>query len=257
MFRTSAIAVVVSTLVIVRAAAAAKGGVVQVRDSGAYPGYYVAGTHSESLRARTRPNGDFNWLDTGAFGLETNDGEGWQPVTTYCLEPNQGIKFGTYPRDEIGWPYTYTTMGDYAPITPAEEEFLGVLWANAFQDSLLSAKAAAAFQALVWEVAIDDDLDLTSGGFKLKRRDRFTRRASRIAEQWMSNVYDQTWTDSASLIVLENPCSQDYLTPCVPTAPTAPPVAVPTPTAWAAGSLCLLVLLAARRRRVAASGGIR
>ena len=211
---------------------------VQVRDSAAWSGYYVAGTHDTDLRATTT-GGSYHDYHTGTFGFEADYGSGWEPLETYCLEPSQYIQFGTQPGDTVGRTYTYTAIENYAPLTTDEGDFLGLLWANAFDDAMDSTREAAAFQAIVWETAIDDSFNLTGGDFRLSGDSSYTSDVMNIAAGWVSKINNQSWTDSVSLAVLAHPCSQDFLTPYVPGTPARP---VPTPSAWALGTIGLLMV---------------
>ena len=251
MVKSQVVAVIGTALAVVFAAMPASADSVQLRDSDAYAGYFVPGTAEASLRATTN-GGGFRRFHTGTFGLETDFGGGWQPLTTYCVEPTQTLKFGTQPGDTIGLPYTYTAIEDYAPITAAEASFLGVLWANAFGDSTDNPVNAAAFQAIVWETAVDDTFDLVGGDFQVSSSYAFSLEVLETANGWAANVNDQTWTSGANLAVLAHPSSQDYLMmPNVPTTTSIP--AVPTPSAWALGSVGLAFL--GLRRRIGATAG--
>jgi len=216
---------------------------VQIRDSASSDGYFVPGTSSSRLQA-TATGGSFHSIYTGTFNLEANYGVGWGPLNTYCLQPTLGIRFGTYPYDTTGRTYTYTSMDDYAPITDDESDFLGVLWANAFDDAMTGRKTAAAFQAIVWETAVDDSFNLTGGDFRVNGSSTFSSNVLAIADDWVSNIDADIWTDRVSLAALTNDCSQDFLVPSVVPTTTS---TVPTPTAWALGSVTL-VFLAVRRR---------
>ena len=239
MARLNTICLLGVALLVVLAATSVHAADVQVRDSAAWPGYFVAGTHASGLRATTT-GGSYRRLHTGTFGFEADYGTGWEPLQTYCLEPNQYIQFGTQPGDTVGKTYTYTAIEDYTPLTTDEGDFLGLLWANAFDDAKASTANAAAFQAIVWETAVDDNFDLTGGNFKLLQSNTFTSDVLNIASGWVSKIIGQSWTDSVALAVVAHPTSQDFLTPYVPTTPG--PKAVPTPSAWALGTIGLLLV---------------
>jgi len=242
MARPKTLCLIGAALLVVSAATSVHADDVQVRDSAASPGFFVTGTHADTLRATT-DGSSYHRFHTGTFEFEADYGNGWEPLETYCLEPSQYIKFGTQPGDTVGRTYTYTAIENYAPLTTDEGDFLGLLWANAFDDAMAGTKTAAAFQAIVWETAIDDNFNLTGGDFRLSQSSTFTSDVLAIAAGWVSKIADQSWTDGVSLAVLEHPCSQDFLTPYVPTTPTP----VPTPSAWALGAIGL-VLVGLRKR---------
>jgi len=210
---------------------------VQIRDSASSDGYYIPGTGSRKLKA-TADGGDFGSIWTGTFELEADYGDGWLPTYTYCTEPTQHIQFGTQPDDTTGLTYHVTPLDEYTPVTASEADFLGILWANAFDDSTTNRKKAAAFQAIVWETTVDNDLNFTGGDFKLKEADAFTADVMDIADAWIANIFDQTWTESVLLTALTHPRSQDFLT-----------TEIPEPSSVALTAAGVLMLLTRRRKR--------
>ena len=210
---------------------------VQIRDSAASDGYYVPGTGSRKMKA-TADGGDFGSIWTGTFELEADYGDGWIPTYTYCTEPTQYIKFGTQPDDTVGLTYHVTPLNEYAPVTNGEADFLGILWANAFDASITSNKNAAAFQAIVWETTVDNDFNFAGGDFKLNQADGFTADVVDIADAWMTNILDQTWTESVLLTALTNPRSQDFLT-----------TEIPEPSSVVLTAAGVMMLLSRRRKR--------
>ena len=237
MARLNTICLLGATLLVVFAATSAHADNVQVRDSAAWPGYYVTGTHTNSLRATTT-GGGYHRYHTGTFEFEADYGDGWIPTNTYCAEPTQYIKFGTQPDDTVGLTYHVTALDEYAPVTNSEADFLGILWANAFNDSTTSAKKAAAFQAIVWETTVDNDFNFAGGDFTLKQADGFTADVMDIADAWMTNIFDQTWTESVMLTALTHPRSQDFLT-----------TEIPEPSSMVLTAAGVLMLLSHRRKR--------
>lgn len=212
---------------------------VDVRDSAATPDFYVPGTSSSSLRATTN-GGSYTNITTGTFDLEADYGGGFQSLVTYCLEANQGITFGQNPPDTVGKPYELGSLTTYSAFTASEIDTLQTLWHYAFTDSQTSTRKAAAFQAIIWEMAIDNVLNFGSGNFKINTLNSFTNDVYNIASSWLTNISNSTWTEQTQLFVLTNSKSQDYLT------------TVPEPASLSLLALGALAILPRRRRQRAA-----
>ncbi len=194
--------------------------------------YFLAGTGS--ISSGTINDSSFGDLRGGTYDFDADYGAGWEPLLTYCLQPDEGIGFGMNTGGTVGLPYELTTLDQFPGLTPADEQYIEILWANAFADSQTSREKAAAFQMIVWEAVRDSAVHLTADSFRLNGGDPFTAGVLAQAQQWINNIEGGQWTNRTDLMLLMNPSSQDFLTP------------VPEPA-----SLSLLVLgaAAALRRR--------
>ncbi len=150
----------------------ADGQTVQVRDAvggenedGVPPGFFL--TDTGGLTSGTNGLDEFfRELHTGTYDFELDSGlgGGWQDFLTYCIELNQQIGFGINTEDNAGGlPYQLTSLSSFGGVTPADENALEILWANAFADSTTSRVKAAAFQTLTWELVNDGSVDLMAG----------------------------------------------------------------------------------------------
>ena len=214
---------------------------VQVRDAvggesaTGEPGWYFL-TGTGSISSGTISNGSFGALRGGTYAFDVDFGAGWESLLTYCLEPDAEIGFGMNSGEAVGLPYELTTLDQFAGLTSADENYLEILWANAFADSQTSREKAAAFQMIVWEVVRDGDFDLGVGSFRLNGGDVFTAGVLSQAQQWINNIDGGQWTSRTDLHLLTNPDSQDYLTP------------VPEPATLSLIALGALVSMRRRRR---------
>lgn len=227
---------IVVVLLITTIAGLAGASTVQVRDSTTSSGLL---NPSGTIRA-TATGGSFQNITAGAFILEAdyNDGNGFVPLVTYCIEPTQTVGFGVNPPDTTGLTHDLTLLRTYSPFNDTERNFLETLWFHAFDVSLTSSRKAAAFQMLVWEITSDDVFNLNSGDFKVDHvNSAFTDDAYDIASQWSDNIFNNLWTGSTTLYVLSNPDSQNFLT------------TVPEPASVGLLALGGMLLTLRRRRR--------
>ena len=205
--------------------------------TGSPGGLYLEGTGAQ-LRG-TNTGGINSFLLSGVFDFEIDflNGNGFEPLLTYCIEPEQAINVGTAPDGERGGAMTYQIipLSLAEGFTPQEVLFTEILWANAFETSTTGRAEAGAFQSILWEFTQDDSFDLLSGNTRLNIADNLTGQAADIAEQWFENISTGVWTRRTPMLALTSPLSQDLLLP------------IPSP-----GALSLMGmggLLAARRRR--------
>lgn len=214
-----------------------------VRDSDTSSGYYSSGTGSRGLHVENNHSSGYYNISTGTLNMDVrhesspaSDPASWHNFQAYCIEKDQYIQFGTNPTDTQGWHYDVTDLSTYGGINSSEVEFLGKLWANAFDISKTGKVQAGAFQALVWEARYDDTMDLDAGNFDLYHNNNFTSDVLDLANDWINNINNKIWTRSTDLFVLTDSRSQDFIT------------AVPEPASM---SLCLIggVMLLGRRRR--------
>jgi len=179
--------------------------------AGTGPGYYVPGTGSRIFG--TFSGGLRNErLIVGALDFETNRGGGWESLITYCLEPTASLAFGLNPPDSAGLPYNEAGLTNVSGISAGEGGQIEILWANAFDTSLTSRANAAAFQSILWELALDSTFDLNGGQFALWQYG-YSGAVCDIAEGWMGLIANQSWTDGVSLQSLMNDDSQDFVEP--------------------------------------------
>jgi len=200
--------------------ASTQAALVQIRDApggenanGSPNGPLLAGTGSNV--SGTTTNGSDGPMYMGTWDLEADFGGGFTPLITYCIEPNQDISFGFHPDDLVGATYNTDTLVN-AGFTATEAGYVGILWANAFADSLTSAVKSAAFQSILWEFTEDDSIDLLSGNFRLNAMSSPADQVKALAQGWIDNIIGGTWTTSVELIALTNSESQDYLAPVIP-----------------------------------------
>lgn len=212
---------------------------VQVRDAaggesfGFTPGLYAVPTASvlESSINGEAPVQVF----TGTFAFEADYGTGFVPLMTYCLDVEQTVQFQIIEKDTQGLTYKLGPLDSLSALTATEVQQLQLLWANAFDDSMVSDVASAAFQAIIWELIGDDTLDLSSGAFALNVADPFSQDVLQAAQPWVDALVTNSWTQTVPLFVLSHPTSQDLLT------------TIPEPTT--ASAIALLGLAVIRRRR--------
>lgn len=147
----------------------------------------------------------------GAYDFELNEGSGWEDLVSYCIDPFQYLHIAA-PNSNPGTPHTEVSLHNYMGINDQEEELIEILWANAFDDSITDKKKAAAFQVILWEAAIDDNLNLSNGNFQVKNYS-YSGQVLALANSWISNVLNDTWIDRQELHVLSSPNTQDLLRP--------------------------------------------
>jgi hypothetical protein len=224
---------------------------VQVRDAlggenpyGGTPGYYYPWTSSGGHLVGTATGGADGLLFSGTFQLEANYGAGWEPLLTYCAEPDQGNLLQTNPTDLTGLSFEFIKLDALSGITPDEAELIGKLWANALDlshtgaDRVETTQRALAFQAIIWELRQDDTIDFftnsPSNHFRLATGNAFNDEVYAIASGWLTNIETNVWRNQVPLYALYSRTSQDFIT------------TVPEP---ASGLLMLMGLLVLRRRR--------
>ena len=222
-------------------------GNVVVRDSALSSGYFVDGTKSTDLHVENNYTSGYYNITTGTLNLDirnkSNPGShssSWYNFQAYCIEKTQSIKFNTNLPDTYGYGYDVVDLAGYNGISSSEVTFLGKLWANAFDISKTGAVEAAAFQALIWEMAYDNSNDLDDDKFDLYRNNDFTQDVYELAKDWTKNITKGIWTDTVDLYVLKSDCSQDFIT------------TVPEPSSMALALLGGMMLLGrGRRQRIA------
>ena len=229
---------VLTCLLVLTMSSLVNANLVQVRDSASSSGYFVSGTSSNSLKIKEGSNSRTISAGTFNFDIRNADSKNWLNFQAYCIELGQTIKFGHNPTDTVGKPYEVINLVDYSGITTSDVSFLGVLWANAFDLSTQNAQAAAAFQTLVWEVISDSKINLTGGWFELKPSgSTFTNGVMDLANDWIDNIGNNSWTTTTELFVLANGQSQDFIT------------TVPEPSSMALALLGGAMLLGRGRRK--------
>ena len=189
---------------------------------GGKPGYYVPWTSSGGHLVGT-VNGGFNsLLFSGTFQLEQDHGSGWEPLLTYCIEPDQPNLIETNPPDMTGLLYQLVPLSSLAGISLDEAVLIEKLWANAFDLSYVGAtrrettQHALAFQAILWELRQDDTIDFFTDSptnlFRLESNDVFTVEVYDIAADWLNKIETNEWTDRTPLYALYSRESQDFIT---------------------------------------------
>jgi hypothetical protein len=158
------------------------------------------GVFSSGLKTYGLGKVDGQKVNAGAFSMQIsfNDPNGaYMPLLTYCGDPFRYLNAA--PSDQPGNAYQITSLEGFGLNTTAANA-LQLLWGNVFDDSLLSARNAAAFQFLIWEYVTDVNqsrpFDLNNG------RIRVTDAAVRQTMlSWNSQI--ASWTQRANLIVLD------------------------------------------------------
>lgn len=179
--------------------------------------------------------GVFNWNRSGGtFGPDIGD-----PFKSFCIEltqtvqPGINVTFDVIPLENGPLPGSGSS-GGLAGMGVAKAGNLKKLWAEYYDDALLSNNNAAAFQTAVWEIVYDPSLDLASGNFQAKQSSPGVFSDSHVATSvaWLGSLAGLTL--QADLAALSNLDWQDQV------------VVVPEPTL---GGLLMLSALAGYRRR--------
>lgn len=185
-----------------------------------YTGDYGAQVHTNLGNIQTVK---FSWtrVDSPGPGVDSTIAHNFN---TYCVEISQHVS--------SGHDYTYNVVSGAAHgFSPAQEALLGRLWWSYFA-GIDSATESAAFQIAVWEIALDNGLNLTGGGLA------FTGPAATLtlADSYLAGITGANYAGGAEIIsVLENDGAQDQVT------------VIPSPGAFALAGLGLLTV--GRRRR--------
>ena len=209
-----------AAIVLMAAASSASADFVQLRDApggehaNGFPGGPLLVGTGSTLNG-TFSNGSDGPMYVGTWDLEADFGGGFQSLITYCIEPNAPITFGFHPDDLVGVQYETAPIAN-ADFTATEAAHLGILWANAFADSLTSALKSAAFQSILWEWSEDDSVDLVNGNFRLNPASDYSDDVRAQAQIWVDNITSGTWTSSIELTRLTNDESQDYVFSVIP-----------------------------------------
>jgi hypothetical protein len=185
--------------------------------------------------ATTTLAGVFNWNRTGGtFGPEIG-----AAFNSFCIELTQTVQplvsvtFDVIPLENGPLPGSVSS-GGLAGMGVTKASNLKKLWAEYYDDALLSNNNAAAFQTAVWEIVYDPALDLASGDFQAVQSSPGVYVDSHVptAVTWLSSLAGLTV--EANLAALTNDRWQDQV------------VVVPEPTL---GGLIMLSALAGYRRR--------
>lgn len=170
----------------------------------------------------------------GMYDFQMNKGMGWESLLSFCIDPFQYLSIAG-PSANPGTPHTEVSLHGYADINDDEEELIETLWANAFELAKTSKKKAAAFQVILWETAIDNTFNLSGGNFQVKNHN-YSGEVLALANSWVNNIINGTWTDQQELHVLSSSRTQDLLVP------------VPAPGAMLLGLIGLSVAGAVKRK---------
>lgn len=204
-------------------------------------------------------NGAKQDADAGAFGLvQSNAAPGFPPgsfsqLITYCFEFGESIG---------GLPTTYQSQALSSVLSSAVTDAISRLWAKSFADSVsetstnfegvsgINAKErAAAFQAAVWELAVDGvGGSLGGGNFEVETGSGAQGDIRRMAQKYLDIAKDTSNTTLASLEALTFKGKQDLLRP----GPGGPGGAtVPAPGTLALFGAGMVALAAFRRLKKA------
>jgi len=157
------------------------------------------------------PNQSTSSIATGTFALDisTNGGASYELFLTYCTQ----VGHPTPPVAALN--YAFRPLSD--AFTSSESDVLRIVWKNAFATSTTGPWEAAAFQAIVWELASDDTFDLSVSNGQLFHLGENEAAIRDLANAWYSNAIDGTWTSKADLVLLKNtdippgsPAGSDY-----------------------------------------------
>lgn len=192
----------------------------------------VRATHA-GIYNYERVGGDYNPLLSGDF-------------VAFCIEINQPARMTrtySYTVEELeDAPVPGVGAGNGLGMGAAKALEIQKLWAKYYDQAILSANNAAAFQIAIWEIIYDGDLSLSAGGF----RARYPSLAPVVtAQNWLKNL---TWSGALpDLRALSSPTAQDqvFLAP-----PQPAPTVVPLPAAAWGGALLLLAIILQNIRRL-------
>jgi len=232
--------VVLAATAIAATAGSAMAGDALVRRAAA--GLFLPGTTQTT--SVTYPNQSNPTIETGTFNLEksTNGGMSYESFLTYCVEVGKPAP----PVSAIN--YAFRPLSD--AFTDPEANVLRIVWKNAFALSTMNATCAAAFQAIIWELASDDVFNLSSGlgqNFFVGNADQDVIDK---ANAWYTNATNGTWTEMSNLTLLRNTDippggTRDYQDLLMEMGGTT---LIPLPTAGFMASVGLLGLASIRRR---------
>jgi hypothetical protein len=213
--------------------------------------------------------GKINWT-TGASSTDpffTGSGVDATSFSTYCIEGNQDVYFGS----NYTWNASALAPGVQAPdhgagsvyFTNSQVSDLTSFWNRYYDTSLLNATNATAFQVGIWEIAGDDVLSttgtatsyFTTGNFKASSNSAVDTNALNEAATWLDAVAtggSYATANEYSILALTNSSAQDQLVGIpTPNSGGSPP-STPIPAALPAGLSVMGVMGAAqllRRRR--------
>lgn len=184
-------------------------------------------------------NGQFDAIDMRTFNWDRSDLPAGPGVDTtipdlfqgYCIETSQAVSGGT--------PHQYLVITpEESGLDAADIVLLSRLWGSFFSQVDSGIKAAA-FQAAIYEIILDTNVDLASGNFivQVVQNNNNHTLARADVESWLSIITDVNYNGPVeALSVLKSETVQDQIT------------RVPAPGAGMLGVIGA-GLLAARRRR--------
>lgn len=202
------------------------------------------GVYGKKLQYTTDGGNDWNSTTAGTFkwNVVASDIDLPDKIRAFCVDLDQGLPRRTITFDVVN-PVGAPDPGTSGTISAADAVNLCKLWTNYYSTSL-SRTESAVFQAAVWEIVYDGDLDLKAGDFQAKQKSNGNFRQS-----WVQKA--QEWLDSLAgldcdpkMIVLSHHKYQDMLYHVVP-LPAA---------AWTGMVLLTAVAVQQRRRRRARIG---